>query len=308
MNNQYDTLSILSNYSLKVVDYATDVITEGNQFEIDRLFKYYPELLYHQYNKGGYWNDFAWNYVYEYINQESDFKNDILLSRLRNLKKLNYVPSGMFRERLMAQSIKEPFILEEYIKLFENDTTKVYKDINNNSYSSLLELFLCFSDNFEDNKKNNKKLISMLVKNSTFEINKENKYGSYTVERLLSNSVFLDNPIILFRLIDKGMKLKCDVESRNKLAVEYFKNNGMKEKVKKHSFFNEDDCIVLPLIQSLLFDYGRDNKNYSEYSNKKIKVLNELIKIVRKGYPELEEENKKILSTLNINALNDIYY
>ena len=35
---------ILYIYSSKTVNYATEIIEEGDQKEIDRLFKYYPEL------------------------------------------------------------------------------------------------------------------------------------------------------------------------------------------------------------------------------------------------------------------------
>ena len=317
MYQNQDTLSLLSNFSSKLRLYATAVIKEGTEQEILRLLTHYPELLYHQYNELGYWNDFAWNFLYKITNKKKQYSNDflyeiednesqlsdnILISRIKILKKLNYIPSGMFRERLMASN--NILLIKEYIKLFENDTSKKYVLPNGEEFSSLINLFTTFN---KEEKKDNKKIMSMLIANVTDKINEKDKYG-FAVQNILVNTVFVNNPVMVFVLIEKGMSLNVVIEDRNKIAIEYIKSINKEKEIKPHSTFKNQDCVKLPLIQSWLFNFAKDHIYYNHIDSNKLKLFKKLLPKMRKERPELEKENESILKYLNIDSLNDVYF
>lgn len=317
MYQNQDTLSLLSNIASKLRLYATAVIKEGTEQEILRLLTHYPELLYHQYNELGYWNDFAWNFLYKITNKKKQYSNDflyeiednesqlsdnILISRIKILKKLNYIPSGMFRERLMASN--NILLIKEYIKLFENDTSKKYVLPNGEEFSSLINLFTTFN---KEEKKDNKKIMSMLIANVTDKINEKDKYG-FAVQNILVNTVFVNNPVMVFVLIEKGMSLNVVIEDRNKIAIEYIKSINKEKEIKPHSIFKNQECVELPLIQSWLFSFAKDQIYYNGIHNNELKLFKKLLPRIRKERPELEKENESILKYLNIDSLNDVYF
>ena len=312
MNSNTDIIELISNFGNRMRCYALDIFKNGNIVEIERLINHYPELLYHQYTKNEYWHELSWDFVYESCVSNYQNPEELILSRLNLLNKLNYTPTGMFRERLIATF--NPIIISHYIELFENDTAKKHTDANGKIYSSLLSLaktFIGMHYNEDSNKNDIKKVILLLTFNaSTEELNKKDRYG-FISEGLLNCKVFTANPVIIFELISKGMRLDVLVESRNDLALEYASLTGQKDKIKPHSEFDES-CIEIQLIQNLFFNLAKDFKfspsNYKKNIGNQLRMLENIMPLILRQKICAEVEIERILNFLNIDVLSSVYY
>ena len=249
MNQKIDLIRISNDFNSRIVDYGIEVITYGSDDEINRLFKYYPEFLYHQYTNESYWFDIAWQYLIGSINDD-----ELLLNRLQKLKDFDYEPSGKFREKIISSM--NPSLIQRYIETFENDTSKSYTDSSGKEFSSLLGLsdaFFSFCD-IEGENLNPKEVVKILMDNSsTIGVNTRDKYG-YIVEGLIKSPLISSQKELLINFIEtKNVDLNVKVECRKGGSLRYMEAKGYESKIKPHSIFG-DKSIEIPLIQSVLFE------------------------------------------------------
>ena len=219
-------IAFLSSLPDRLYGYAIDLAQNKETLIHLMIFlKQFPEILDYQYVDGkGHWHDTAWDIV----------NGCDPIKLLTELHEINYKPSLMFRERIIARA--DISLLKHYLALYEPDTAQPYvishslsncSLVNRFAGSSILNLWITLSDilscSMDDKRRISVELFSKASKNVL--------NGSYDkndlIAGLYASNFFASQVLLVANFLSGGIDLGGVYQCRGRSVIDFAQLYGL---------------------------------------------------------------------------------